>query len=217
MEPRWIDAPAGGVPVLLRPSRDGLGPHILMLHGWSGDENVMWVLQSVLPADSFLVAARGIHPLPAGGYHWSVSPASIQVGFDDFEPAVTALKASLDALRASHQFGEQPFLLMGFSQGAALAFAATKGGLTVDAIIALAGFLPLGELQGMDSIPVFWGHGQRDTHVPIERARSDVQRLLDAGIEVQFCEADVGHKLGIECTRGLKRWMRGRILNESTG
>jgi pimeloyl-ACP methyl ester carboxylesterase len=88
MDPILIEAPVGGVTVRLRePQRDS-GPHILMLHGWSGDEKVMWVLQSVLPSEAFLVAARGTHPLPMGGYHWSDSPASTQVGFKDFEPAV---------------------------------------------------------------------------------------------------------------------------------
>ena len=216
-DPKWIDAPPGGVPVLLSQPQEGNGPHILMLHGWSGDEKVMWVLQSVLPADSFTVAARGIYPLPTGGYHWSDSPESTRVGFDDFDPAVDALRITLQALNVSHGFGSEPFLLMGFSQGAALAFAMLNEGIEMDAIIALAGFVPLGGLQGLTSIPIFWGHGRRDDLVPIERARSDVNRLLDSGVEVHFCEAEVGHKLGIECTHGLKQWIQGRILNERKG
>lgn len=213
-DPKWIDAPPGGVPVLFRQPQEGNGPHILMLHGWSGDEKVMWVLQSVLPVDSFIVAARGIHPLPTGGYHWSASPASTRVGFKDFKPAVESLGKTLRALSASHSFGREPFLMMGFSQGAALAFAALQGGIKMDAIIALAGFIPLGDLSNLHSVPIFWGHGSHDDLVPIERAREDVNRLLDSGVEVHFCEAEVGHKLGIECTRGLKQWIQGRILRE---
>jgi phospholipase/carboxylesterase len=212
--PILIEAPVGGVAVRLRePQKDG-GPHILMLHGWSGDAKVMWVLESVLPAEAFLVAARGIHPLPMGGYHWSDSPASTQVGFNDFEPAVAALKTTLHALRSSHGFGRHPFLLMGFSQGAALSFAAARDGMGTAGIIALAGFVPYGDLQGFEDLPIFWGHGSHDELVPVERAREDVKRLLDAAAMVHFCEADVGHKLGIECTRGLKYWLRDRIGKE---
>jgi predicted esterase len=213
-DPILIEAPVGGVPVLLRQPNLNGGPHILMLHGWSGDEKVMWVLQSVLPEDALIVAAQGIHPLPTGGYHWSDSPASTQVNFTDFDPAVAALSKTLQALKSSHGFGDETLLLMGFSQGVALSFAALRGGIEASGIIALAGFVPYGDLQGLKSIPVFWGHGTHDDLVPVERAREDVKRLLDAHVEVHYCEAEVGHKLGIECTRGLRYWLQDRILNE---
>ena len=210
-EPRLIEAPVGGLVVRLREPLDINGLHILMLHGWSGDDKVMWVLQSVLPEDAFLVAARGINPLPMGGYQWSSSPASTQVAFEDFAPAVAALRTTLDALRRKHGFGESKPLLMGFSQGVALAFAAARAGIAMAGIIALAGFVPSGDVERWDNFPVFWGHGTHDEQVPIDRAREDVKRLLDANVEVQYCEADVGHKLGIECTRGLKAWLRGHF------
>ncbi len=213
MDPIPIEAPPGGVPVLLLESHAEKKPHILMLHGWSGDEKVMWVLQSVLPENAFIVSAQGIQPLPTGGYHWTDSPASSQVGFEDFEPAVAALEKTLQALKASHGFGVKPFLLMGFSQGAALAFACIRAGIRVHGIIALAGFLPFGGLEKLKDTPIFWGHGKRDELVPIKRAQTDVQRLLDAEAEVHYCEADVGHKLGIECTRGLRQWIQGRFMH----
>ncbi len=217
MKPIWIDAPAGGVPTLLRETQgERLSPSVLMLHGWSGDEKVMWVLESVLPSESNLASPRGIYPIATGGYQWSEAPASTKVGFKDFEQAVTALGITLEMLSHAHNFGGGPTLLMGFSQGAALAFAAHRAGVKAEGIIALAGFVPFGDLRGLESTPVFWGHGRKDELVPIERARQDVRRLLDAGAEVQFCEADVGHKLGIECTRGLKQWIRGRFLNDPT-
>ena len=207
--PQLIEAPIGGVAVRLRKPPDGSGLHVLMLHGWSGDESVMWVLQSVLPDDTFLVAPRGIHSLAMGGYQWSNSPASTQVAFEDFDPAVAALRTTLNTLRHSYGFGQTKLLLMGFSQGAALAFAAARAGISTAGIIALAGFVPHGNVGELESIPVFWGHGTHDDLVPVGRAREDVQRLLDARVEVHFCEADVGHKLGIECTHGLKEWLRG--------
>jgi phospholipase/carboxylesterase len=182
-----------------------------MLHGWSGDETVMWVLQSVLPDGAFIVAARGTHKLATGGYHWSDSPASTQVSFVDFQPAVEAIKTTLSGLRSSDGFGLNPLLLMGFSQGAALAFAAVQAGIEVEGIISLAGFVPRGDLTVFRELPVFWGHGTLDELVPIERAREDVKRLLDAVAQVHFCETEVGHKLGIECTRGLKTWLRGHF------
>ncbi|MGD8822778.1 MAG: hypothetical protein PVG63_06725, partial [Anaerolineales bacterium] len=55
-------------------------------------------------------------------------------------------------------------------------------------------------------VPVYWGHGTEDELIPIEHARHDVERLRTAGVDVSFCEAEVGHKVGVECTRGLKTW-----------
>jgi hypothetical protein len=31
-------------------------------------------------------------------------------------------------------------------------------------------------------------------------------RLREAGLDVTYCESDVGHKLGADCLRGLKAW-----------
>ena len=211
MEPILIDSPPGGVAVRLLQPEDPEGLHILMLHGWSGDEKVMWVLQTVLPENAFIVSARGMYPLPLGGYHWSESPTSTEVGFEDFNPAIQSLQVTLGDLRSRFGFGDGQLLLMGFSQGAALAFSAVRQGIQASGVIALAGFVPLGDLSGLGGLPVFWGHGLRDELVPVERAREDVKRLLDQGVEIQYCETDVGHKLGIECTRGLKVWLQGKF------
>jgi predicted esterase len=73
-------------------------------------------------------------------------------------------------------------------------------------IIALAGFLPEGDLSKLAGIPIYWGHGSRDEFVPVQRAEKDVQRLSSVNNDVEFCQADVGHKLGVECARGLKEW-----------
>ena len=43
----------------------------------------------------------------------------------------------------------------------------------------------------------------------VERARGDAERLRGSGAEIAFCESDVGHKLELECTRGLRFWLDG--------
>jgi predicted esterase len=46
--------------------------------------------------------------------------------------------------------------------------------------------------------------------VPVERARRDVEILRAASVDVAYCEAEVGHKLGIDCLHGLKTWLEAR-------
>ena len=109
---------------------------------------------------------------------------------------------------------DRSLVLAGFSQGAALALSATALGiLQPDAVVALAGILPLGDLTGLHSVPIFWAHGKRDLVVPVERARRDIERLRQAGASLTYCEADVGHKLGAECFRGLRQWFAGMPLD----
>jgi predicted esterase len=77
-------------------------------------------------------------------------------------------------------------------------------------VVSLAGFVPDGfEVRAgarLAGVPVYWGHGTKDDQVPVQRARRDVSRLRQAGLDVTYCEADVGHKLGADCLRGLKGW-----------
>ena len=58
--------------VLRQRTPEGPGPHplMLLLHGWTGDENAMWIFANRLPKNVLLVAPRGIYPTALGGYSW---------------------------------------------------------------------------------------------------------------------------------------------------
>jgi phospholipase/carboxylesterase len=202
------EAPEGGVPYILRSGQRDDPLHIIMLHGWTGDERVMWVLETVLPASAPIVSLRGLFPVDNAGFQWTNRPASLQISMQDFSAALGAVQATLSDLVKRSAFNSERLVLMGFSQGAALSFALAEG--LEDApkgLISLAGFLPDGPTNRIARTPIFWGHGIRDNHVPIARAREDVRKLKSSGAKIQYCEADVGHKLGVECTRGLQTWL----------
>ncbi len=179
--------------------KEGGGAPIILLHGLTGDEDSMWPFLSALPAGRPVAAPRAPYAWPEGGYSWVEGPRR---GLDAYAPASRALADLIETLGPG-----QP-ILVGFSQGAAMAFAATAL-LDIDplAVVALSGLVPQGILAGLRDKPVFWAHGLRDDRVPIEAARGDVRRLRDAGAQVEFCESDVGHKVGVECLRGLRTWL----------
>jgi phospholipase/carboxylesterase len=134
---------------------------------------------------------------------------------ENYRAGGRAILPVVDELAAEDGLDRDEIILMGFSQGAAISFALAGLGMLVPrAIICLAGFLPQGDLSLFAGLPVFWGHGTQDELVPAERARMDVERLHKAGADVTYCEADVDHRLGIECTRGLKGWLKTLLKGE---
>lgn len=196
--------------------RESTAPHaplVILLHGLSGDEDVMWGLEPVIPPLSYTVSPRAPFPFAGGGFSWIDPVEGPEMPLRAYAGSVRRL---VDLVAAARQrAGNRTLVLMGFSQGAALALAGVAlGQLAPSAIVAMAGLLPPGDLSAWPGVPVFWGHGLRDELVPIERARRDVARLERAGAAVTYCEAEVGHKLGAECLKGLQRWLAGLGLDE---
>jgi len=207
-EPRFIPGLTGGLVYQLRVGIDPAVPPVIMLHGKGGDEKVMWVLEGVLPKGGIVASPRGPNLLPEGGYQWKESTNGEWPSIMDFARAGEALFRTVDDLERRFGLDSNHLVFMGFSQGAALAFAgAALGMLHPAALVSLAGYLPEGDINLLQGLQVFWGHGLRDDLVPIARAREDVTRLRSVGADVHYCEADIGHKLGVECARGLDLWL----------
>jgi phospholipase/carboxylesterase len=189
---------------------------LLMLHGWTGDENSMWVFARNFPTEYLLLAPRAPHPAPQGGFSWR-PPRTDSFGrphLEDLRAAAEALIHLVDGYAAQSQVDAEQFDVMGFSQGAALSNVLTclyphrirKAGI-------LAGFMP----SGMEEIvaqkplvgkPIFVAHGTQDNMVPIDRARASMTLLEQAGAHVTYCEAEVGHKVSADCLRGLEYFFR---------
>ncbi len=190
------------------PSGNGPHPLLLLLHGWTGDENAMWVFSERFPKDHWLVAPRGLYATPFSGYGWQQRLEGSWPRIDDFRPAVDAL---LNFLRPENFPGAdlEKINVAGFSQGAALAYSlALLYPRRVGALAGLSGFMPEGVERLVEARPLqdkaaFLAHGLRDELVPVERARQARDILRSAGAQVFYCEEDVGHKLAASCFRSL--------------
>lgn len=202
-----------------RPDREGPSPVILMLHGWTGDEQAMWVFANRMPPDALLLAPRAPYPSPLGGYSWHAHQHKVWPWVDDFNPAIEAL---FQALEGGHfpEADTSRLALVGFSQGAALAYAlALQHPQRVRALAGLSGFMPegaeaLARYRPLEGMPVFTAHGSQDRLVPVERARAAVRILQEAGARVTYCEDDVGHKLGAGCFKGLENFLRSYYVSK---
>jgi phospholipase/carboxylesterase len=191
-------------------------PVILLLHGWTGDENAMWVFAPRMPTGAMLLFPRGLYPSPLGGYGWYPYRNKVWPSLDDFRPAFEKLLSLL----TPDNFPQADFSqlhLVGFSQGAALVY--TFAILQADRIASfagLSGFLPDGaELlplsAGLRGKPAFIAHGDQDDLVPVPRAREAVKLFQSAGARVTYCEDEVGHRLSASCFRGLEAFFASQV------
>jgi len=216
------DAPilqAGGWTYRYRPSPFADARLLLLLHGWTGDEDSMWIFAPGIPRAYAIVAPRAPYPDPEKGYSWRplVKDAWGLPELAQLEPAAKALVEFLDFIPELHRFTRFPVTLMGFSQGAALSI-----GLTVlypdlfSTAVVLSGFLP-GKVEDFRSDGTLSGkeflvaHGRDDKLVPIHRAQQAVSWLREAGAQVTYCESEGGHKVSAGCRRAVERFLADRL------
>ena len=188
---------------------------LLLIHGWTGDENSMWVFARDLPNHYWMIAPRAPHTTKPGGYSWRPNQSEL-IGsptYDMFAESAEALIKLVDAYQLSAGLDASVFDVIGFSQGAVmssmLAFLyphrIRKTGI-------LAGFVPSGmdELitkRPLEGKPFFVTHGTKDETVTVDRARASIEILEQAGAQVTYCEDEVGHKVSLNCLRALQDFL----------
>ncbi|MBI5702994.1 MAG: alpha/beta hydrolase [Chloroflexota bacterium] len=188
---------------------------LLLLHGYTGDENSMWVFAKDLPRHYWMVAPRAPYPSELRGYSWRpLQPGTFgRPSLEELIPQAEALIRLVDAYQASAGIDASDFDVMGFSQGGAmsnvLAFLYPQ---RVRKMGILAGFVPSGldvyaKTHPLEGKRVFVTHGTRDDMVPIDRARASVAVLEQAGAKIVYCEDDVGHKVSLNCLRALRSYL----------
>ena len=180
-----------------------------MLHGWLGNEDVMWIFGRKIPTSFAVFSPRAIYPASDGGYSWVARRSSGFSTLTDFDPALESLDGLLAGLASRFPADFSRVHVAGFSQGAAMAYGwAAHAPDRVRSVAALAGFPPDGLEDRLrdgawSGLPVLIAHGSRDETVPIALAMEGLRIANQAGAETQFCEDEVGHKLGSSCMRAL--------------
>lgn len=202
------------------PAGDGPHPVLLLLHGWTGDEGVMWVFTHRLSPRYLMIAPRGIYQTASGGFGWQPEVSREWPAVDNLRPSSDALLQLLNPENfPTADFSDISGI--GFSQGAALMFSfALINHNKLKAMAGLSGFLPedvehLIKDKPLTGKRIFIAHGRLDNIVPVEKARHAVELLTLAGAQVNYCEEDVGHKLSASCFRSMESFFR--LVDESKG
>jgi phospholipase/carboxylesterase len=197
---------------VLRPDGTPPYPTVVMLHGRAGNEDVMWIFAQALPAEWLVLAPRALAEDPLGGYSWRIREREAWPTLAQFDVPVGAVVDFVEALPDLYGADLDHLYLMGFSQGAATAFAvAMRHPALVRGIAGLVGFLPM-ECDDVDLAtalkgkPVFIAVGKEDERIPYERSLECARTLHLAGANLDYHEYDVGHRLNAQAMRDLQSW-----------
>ena len=190
-------------------------PVLLLIHGWTGDENSMGIFANRLSRRWWVIAPRGPIKAPDNGFGW-ITPdqAHFQRNIEDFLPSAQALLLRLDGWGKQSRVNTSRIAVAGFSQGAALGYSiALAYPERVSAMAALAGFAPdiraypIGAAL-LREIPFFIAHGAQDDTIAVEQARQAVRFLSNIGAQVSYCEDETGHKLSLSCLRSFEAFFK---------
>ena len=199
------------------PTMDEPSRVLLLLHGWTGDENSMWAFTHNLSSTYSIIAPRARYSAPPdrGGYSWrELRPGTWgSPTLDELSLAADALVSLVDDWSASLSLTSPTFDMVGFSQGGALASTiAALHPARVGKVAVLSGFVPSGAESLLHSglleeVRFFWAHGKKDELISFERGRASIELLQNAGADVQLCQAEVGHRVSKECWRSLETFL----------
>jgi phospholipase/carboxylesterase len=188
---------------------------LVLLHGWTGDENSMWIFTRGFSPDYWMMAPRAPHDANPNGFSWRPLQASTfgQPNLEMLLPAAMRLINLIDEYSAPVKLDALQFDLIGFSQGAAMV---NLMGILyphrVRKMGVLAGFVPAGLEKLIQQKPlagkrIFVAHGTQDQLISIDRARASMELLEQAGAKITYCEDEVGHKLSVNCLRSLETYL----------
>jgi phospholipase/carboxylesterase len=184
-------------------------PAVVLVHGWRGNENVMWTFASVAPAGVALFSPRGSLAADPDGYGWfSEQPEDSEV-----LAGVQALEAFILALPRHYPIDRKRITLIGFSQGAAVSAALwLRNPGIAQRVALLAGFLPRparawGGRRQLAGRTAFIAHGLHDTTISVDQARTTRDHLAAVGADITYGEYLVGHKMNSQALRDLAGWL----------
>jgi len=194
-------------------------PVAVMLHGWGGDEGSMWVFRPVIPPKVAIVTPRAPLTLDEGGYAWFYRNDPLHLTDPDtLLQAIDKLEHFLTRLSQLYPVDLGRLLLIGFSQGAAIANSLVMAHPELVIGVALLsgmGFqLPelMPQAMSLTGLPVFIAHGVRDETIPLPVAQQARETYRQLGAKVTYGEYNVGHKMHSQGIKDLRAWV-DEIIN----
>jgi len=207
------------------PPGEGPFPTVLALHGWGASAHDLIGLAPILNRGEALVLSPqgpvGIR-IPEGpvGYGWYPLGEGVQGDPAEVTRASELVLAFLDAAQERYPIDPRKIVLLGFSQGGALAFdLALRDSSRFAGLAGLSCWFPeqlVEQIQpesAHQSLPVLVVHGTEDPMVPVDRARESRQQLTRLGVPLTYREYEMGHEIIAEALRDIVTWLDEKALH----
>jgi phospholipase/carboxylesterase len=198
------------------PAGEGPFPTVLALHGWGASAHDLVGLAPVLNRGEALV----LSPQGPVGYGWYPLGEGTQDSPAELNRASDLVLAFLEEAQQRYPIDPRKIVLLGFSQGGALAFdLALRDCSRFAGVAALSSWIPQGltaEIQpdsNHQNLPVLVVHGTEDPMVPVDRARESRQQLTALGVALTYREYEMGHEICAEALRDLVTWLDEKVLH----
>jgi phospholipase/carboxylesterase len=193
---------------------------VVAIHGRGADAYDLLPVVESLGIDLLVIAPRAPRLYaPSGGYTWY---DLMDTGIPDaktFNESLGLLRKFLMEVRKGYPINPAKLILLGFSQGSVMSYAA---GLldpnSIRGIVALSGYIPHKsglpfEWSKVANLPVFISHGTYDELIPLSLAHESAELLRKARANLAYNEYAMGHEVREETLRDLALWLRG-VLGE---
>lgn len=206
-------------------SKDGPPPLLILLHGVGGDEHGWEDILTQLEERFLILSVRAPNAYPNGGYCWfNVEFANGTFSIDARQAEASWRAVTQFAGEAAHAYAAATgqVYLMGFSQGAAMAFCAMlTAPERLGGVIALNGrVLPqvrpfAVSADRLRNFPVLYVYGTYDNVIPIAFARESLEYLMTTGAALQAHEYPIAHEMPAESLRDVNAWLARRFDQEN--
>lgn len=192
------------------------GRLLVLLHGYGADEHDLAPIAELVDTEGRFLAVCPRAPIDIVpfGAGWYERDASGAIDPAQFLASVDAVDATIDAVCAENGFDRGNAVVVGFSQGGAMALAASLrvGAPTRPAAVAcLSGMMQ--EVDGLeyafdDLLPrILIQHGTWDPLVTIERGHQTRDALIAHRVEHQYLEYPMQHEITGESVMDLRTWL----------
>lgn len=198
---------------------------VLLMHGLGADGNDFVPIAGELDLSSvgpvrFVFPNAPIMPVTING--GMQMPAWYDIMGTDLvkredEAGLRASRDAIEALLAREKERGIPaerIVIAGFSQGCAMALlTGLRHAERLAGIVAMSGYLPLAATTAAERhtanahTPIFMGHGQQDSVVPLQRASASHDALRALGYSVDWHEYPMAHSVCMEEIADLNQWL----------
>ncbi len=205
------------------PAGDGPHPTILAMHGWGSNAfDLMSLGPYIAGGRCLMLCPQGPVEVEIGavnGYGWYQLKTNAPPDMEAMARATDHLMRFLDAALKQYPIDFRKLVVMGFSQGGAMAYnLAIRHPERFAALVALSTWFPeelldcAGDRDALAQLPALVQHGRADEAIEITRARQSVERLRSLKLPLVYREYDCGHEITVDAIRDLSDFLVEKVI-----